>query len=149
MDGVQCAANAGSKVKSEVTRIPCVGRGRAVRVVHPGKGKSLRFAEVEVSVLQQPDANGSYTSSTEAEVEALKHTLKLLALAAPDFHSTNTGAASVDARPLVAPQPSGGRGYKSVVVVYLFGGADSFNMVVPYSGCKAKPVAGNSLAAYN
>ena len=35
------------------------------------------------------------------------------------------------------PQPTG-KPYKAVVTLYLSGGADSFNMLVPHSGCAAK-----------
>ena len=86
-------------------------------------------------------SNSSDSSSPQSEKEkealALKQTLKLFAMA-PEFHATNTH--TLGATPTVRKQPEAivslNRTYKAVVVVFLEGGADSYNMVVPHSNCK-------------
>ena len=78
---------------------------------------------------------GGYPRNLLAEERALKHVVKLLAIS-PDFHATNQHTAAPKERALPPAQVSSGRRYKAVVVVFLEGGADSFNMVVPHSGCK-------------
>ena len=40
------------------------------------------------------------------------------------------------------PTKSLGRPYKAVVVVFLEGGADSYNFVIPHSGCSKPKVGG-------
>lgn len=101
-----------------------------------GTGQHAQFAEIEVSTAQQPtNANGDFAMSAAQEAAALKHVLKLVMLS-PEFHVTNVPATPVlnERAPLVE-QVSQNRPYKAVVVIYLEGGADSFNMVVPHSGC--------------
>lgn len=44
-------------------------------------------------------------------------------------------------RSVAKPVTPKGNKYKSVVVLFLSGGADSFNVVVPHSGCKKPPTA--------
>ena len=136
--GEQCASNVGPLERGSVTRIACVKRGRSVRIVNSGLSTTLRFTEVVINVLQLPDAGGSYTSSSTAEATALKHTLKALAFTAPDFHSTNHGTPTKVPREPPPTRSPGGRRYKSIVVVFMLGGADSYNMLVPHSGCRAR-----------
>lgn len=147
LDGVLCAASVAPIGTGDVLRIPCVGSGRLLKLMHqPGSQQSLRFCEVEVNVAQQPAADGSYASNPAAESEALKHTLKLLALFAPDFQVTNSDAATAVPRLPPTPQASTGQPYKAVVVVFLFGGADSYNMLIPHSNCTARPTAAQRAA---
>ena len=59
--------------------------------------------------------------------------------ASPEFAATNvhTPQPGLKRRPARAP-PDGtktGRKYKAVVMVWLAGGADSFNLLMPYDGC--------------
>jgi cullin-associated NEDD8-dissociated protein 1 len=77
------------------------------------------------------------------ERHALKRVQELLVMS-PEFHSVNEPQPHGDAR---APPPntaSQGRPYKAVVVLFLDGGLDSWNLLVPHSGC----VAGNSSTSY-
>eukprot|EP01052_Picozoa_sp_SAG31_P025754 SAG31_NODE_2279_length_6027_cov_1.242072_2_plen_1312_part_00 len=61
-----------------------------------------------------------------------------LMLATPEFHSTNAAALQpTDRLPEPAVQ-SQNRSYKAVVVLFLNGGCDSFNVLVPHSNCEAK-----------
>merc|ERR1712167_528644 len=58
-----------------------------------------------------------------------------LILLSSEFHTTNMNMPSKNQRSLVEqPQPSGSK-YKAVVVLFLAGAADSFNMLVPHSKC--------------
>jgi cullin-associated NEDD8-dissociated protein 1 len=58
-------------------------------------------------------------------------------MAAAEFHATNDAAVGAEDRVPAAQVTSQGRPYKAVVVVFLNGGCDSFNLLVPYSGCEA------------
>ena len=69
---------------------------------------------------------------------ALKHVYKLLFTSA-EFHTTNVNlrhSMQVDPPPPPPTAPSSESEYKAVVVISLFGGMDSFNFLVPHSGCK-------------
>ena len=68
--------------------------------------------------------------------EALKVAMQLMMISA-EFHATNLNKLSKTLRASVTQTPSGNRKYKAVVVIFLGGGADSFNMVVPHSNCGA------------
>jgi len=66
--------------------------------------------------------------------DALRLAQKLIA-STPEFHSTNVMYSTSTPRPeMQAPQPASDR-YKAVVYIFLEGGLDSFNMLVPHSGC--------------
>ena len=70
------------------------------------------------------------------EREALAVALQLVATLG-EFHTSaanvlDTEAPRTPAEPEVEFQ---GREYKAVIVLYLQGGADSYNMLVPHSGC--------------
>ena len=136
LDSRLCAS--GVKLTTgSVSRVPCAGRGRVVKLVNAGAGKSLSVCEVAVNVKQGADVAGRYPRNAGAEALALRHLLKLFAVA-PDYHATGAHAARTGDRKrrvAAAAKAALGRRYKAVVVVFLEGGADSFNMVVPHSGC--------------
>lgn len=60
-----------------------------------------------------------------------------LITASAEFHATAANVLTKRQRPVVKTTPSKGRKYKAVVVVMLHGGIDSFNLLVPHSGCTA------------
>ena len=76
-------------------------------------------------------------SQTGSTVEALKMAEHLM-LAAPEFHATNLPQPTDEPRGVAAEisNQTDGRTYKAIVVVFLAGGLDSFNLIVPHSGCK-------------
>ena len=67
---------------------------------------------------------------------ALKRALKLFIMAS-EFHASNLVQGKGSKRPMSTPQVSRGREYKALVVLFLKGGADSFNLLVPHSECSA------------
>ena len=67
----------------------------------------------------------------------LKTAQKLMAVV-PEFHSTNVVNANTSSRPDAdIPQPSS-KEYKAVVFLNLSGGCDSYNLLIPHSGCSGK-----------
>ena len=64
----------------------------------------------------------------------LKIAFQLMMVSA-EFHATNLNKLSATLRTPVDQTTSLDRKYKAVVVIFLSGGADSFNMVVPHSNC--------------
>ena len=80
------------------------------------------------------DSRFAETSSTP---EALKMAEQLM-LAAPEFHTTNLMQPSDETRaaPEALSNKTDERAYKAIVVVFLAGGLDSFNLLMPHSGCK-------------
>lgn len=72
---------------------------------------------------------------------AVEQTVTLLT-AAPEFHATNEPQPSkTETRAKPAPVVSEGRPQKAIVVLFLAGGCDSWNMVVPYAGCVSENVS--------
>jgi len=71
--------------------------------------------------------------------DALKKAQKLM-FAAPEFHATNNNLNVATDRPrdAASSQTSLGRPFKAIVVISMTGGADSYNLLVPHSGCKEK-----------
>ena len=69
-----------------------------------------------------------------APAAAMKRILKLFLMTA-EFHVTNANILKSTIRAAPAPITGMGRKYKAIVVVFEAGGADSFNLVVPHSGC--------------
>ena len=73
--------------------------------------------------------------SGRAEIRvALKEALRLLILTS-EFHTTVLNRLKPTARSVPQPTVSQGRQYKAIVVLFLAGAADSFNMIVPHSEC--------------
>ena len=66
--------------------------------------------------------------------DALKSVIKLFMLSS-EFHATSLNTYTKTLRPNPVPVASSGRPYKAVVVLFLAGAADSFNMLVPTTGC--------------
>ena len=56
----------------------------------------------------------------------------------PEFHSTGLVDSKQDTRPDFETPDASGRPYKAIVFLMLNGGADSYNMLVPHSGCVGK-----------
>ena len=65
---------------------------------------------------------------------ALRTAMSLL-VASAEFHSTNLNTLTTVPRVMPSSTPALGRPYKAVIVLYLGGGGDSFNVLVPHSGC--------------
>lgn len=126
----------------EVKRLAFKGQGQILKFVRPGDKAYLTLCEVDVFAALKPASDGTYPRNTPAEDLALKTLLKLFA-AAPDFHTSGGHEATTTARPAAKKLQSQGRKFKAVVVVFLEGGADSFNIVVPHSGCKRPRSAEN------
>ena len=143
IDNTLCASNVGPFDEGDVFRVPCKGVGTTVRIDVPGgEGKRMRFTEIQINLRQKPDLiTGSYLVNANAESFALKQTLKVLTLGAPEWHTTNQNGATLRPRAPPEVQESLNRTFKAVVVVFLAGGADSYNMVVPHSQCTKKPDA--------
>jgi uncharacterized protein (DUF1501 family)/uncharacterized protein (DUF1800 family) len=69
-----------------------------------------------------------------------------LVISTPEFHSSSVFDVTSTERPeLPAPTPSNKR-YKAVVFLYLDGGSDSHNMLVPYAGCSRGKTSYNQYA---
>jgi len=66
--------------------------------------------------------------------EALRTAMSLV-VASAEFHATNLNTPSAVPRQIPAATPSLNRPYKAVIVLYLDGGVDSYNVLVPHSGC--------------
>ena len=72
--------------------------------------------------------------SQTGPLEAVRVAQQLIA-ASPEFHTNTQPQTKPKPAATLPPQASLGRPYKAIVVLYLAGGADTFNMVVPHSGC--------------
>ena len=66
--------------------------------------------------------------------DALKSVIKLFMLSS-EFHATSLNTYTKTLRPNPVPVASSGRPYKAVVVLFMAGAADSYNMLVPTTGC--------------
>ena len=65
-------------------------------------------------------------------------TVQKLMTTVPEFHSTGLVESRPDTRPDFEIPDASGRPYKAIVFLMLDGGADSYNMLVPHSGCVGK-----------
>ena len=66
--------------------------------------------------------------------DLLPDLIKLFAFS-PEYASTNLNVLREHPRYRPPPTPSQGRPYKAIVVIIMGGGADSWNMLIPHSGC--------------
>jgi hypothetical protein len=83
-----------------------------------------RLATIESAVRPSPKA---------AFFEAVVNAQQLIAVT-PEFHTTNTPSKTGSTRTLEAQRDPPTEPYKSVVLLFLSGGADSFNMLAPVPG---------------
>ncbi len=82
---------------------------------------------------------GQQSGNTElygSNVTAVRRVLMLLVLSS-EFHATNWNGVAAVTRSGGGGGAGGGGGrpYKALVVIFMAGAADSFNMLVPHSGC--------------
>ena len=80
---------------------------------------------------------------SRGDSHALTRAIELI-LTTPDFAVTNLAQPATKERKTQSQSPSGGADYKAIVVLFLEGGADSWNLLVPHSGCSP----GNSSTNY-
>jgi uncharacterized protein (DUF1501 family) len=76
----------------------------------------------------------------EVDVAVAMRDAQTLLLLSAQFHSTNLFALDKVARTVNDGTPSQGRPYKNIVIVYMNGGCDSYNLLVPHSGCTSGKV---------
>ena len=76
--------------------------------------------------------------SKQSDPESGLRIAQQLVLSSPEFHSTNMVQFSGEKRPVPEPSAPTTRPYKHVTYLFLNGGVDSFNMLVPHSGCTGK-----------
>ena len=67
--------------------------------------------------------------------DAIRHMQELIILT-PEFHSYGLAQTTTALRPLPSLSKKTCKPYKAVVHLMLYGGVDSFNMLVPYSDCR-------------
>ncbi|MBM64202.1 MAG: hypothetical protein CL484_14730, partial [Acidobacteria bacterium] len=77
----------------------------------------------------------------EGDAKALR-AAQFLVTAASEFHATNANAPAAAPRAPAASIETQGRAYKAIVVLFLSGGADTWNLVVPHSDCASESVNG-------
>lgn len=85
-----------------------------------------------------PASYAAVRAKTDAEY-AIKVAQNLIAVSAAAATTNDAETTSVPAAPAIA-RASLNRPYKALVVVYLAGGADTFNMLVPHSNCDSRAV---------
>ena len=96
----------------------------------PGR-LSLQNREILLGAL---DFAKSETSNTATHLRAVQQLMAAL----PEFHTTNllqlTGVPRPEPPPVEAPT----KDHKAIVFFFLAGGADTYNLLVPHSGCPAR-----------
>lgn len=83
------------------------------------------------------------TGSTDA---ALRLAEKLI-LISPDFHVSSLNTLNRLPQPASSNAAAGGRAFKAIVVLFMAGGCDSFNLLVPHSNCVNGDGSGSSAPA--
>ena len=68
------------------------------------------------------------------EADLLPDLIKLFTFSS-EYATTNQNVLRDQPRPSLPEIPTQNRPYKAIVVIFLEGGADSFNMLIPHSGC--------------
>jgi len=87
------------------------------------------------------DAYEQELANSSSAANALKLAQQMVLLSA-EFHSTNENALLPKPRQGPSPpSPSLGRPYKAIVMLFLQGGADTFNMLMPYGDCSSADLA--------
>jgi hypothetical protein len=84
-------------------------------------------------------AGCQYTPGVPSEpvpsaADMLPDLIKMFAYS-PEYGSTNQNILRDHPRSVMPEIPTQNRPYKAIIVVFLEGGADSFNMLIPHSGC--------------
>eukprot|EP01046_Picozoa_sp_COSAG06_P010573 COSAG06_NODE_579_length_14027_cov_2.460942_5_plen_3130_part_00 len=74
------------------------------------------------------------TTPVPSEADLLPDLIKLFTFSS-EYSATNLNVLRDHPRPAPPPTPSQNRPYKAIVVILLLGGADSWNMLMPHSGC--------------
>ena len=89
----------------------------------------------------QSTRNWADTAFFTAGESGAKFTAQQLLASSPEFAATNIHTPQPGLKRKPSREPSdgvkSGRPYKAVVMVWLAGGADSFNMLMPHDGCTA------------
>jgi uncharacterized protein (DUF1501 family) len=71
---------------------------------------------------------------TPSVSDMLPNLIKLFTFS-PEYTATNMNTLREQPRAAIPEIPTQNRPYKAIIVVFLEGGADSFNMLIPHSGC--------------
>jgi hypothetical protein len=71
----------------------------------------------------------------EQDKEKALRRIQQLAIVTPEFHTTGIVREKESIRPLPKVNEKTCTPYKAVVHLSLYGGMDSFNLLVPHSGC--------------
>ena len=74
------------------------------------------------------------TRASSGDSEALRVAQKLF-IASAEFHAASQNTLIAQERTPAPKQASLHRPYKAIVVLFMHGAADSYNMIVPHSGC--------------
>ena len=83
------------------------------------------------------NALGSYDSEDSDELESTTRLAQQLMIVTPEFHTLNFIQLTGDPRPAPATPSAPTKPYKAIVFFFLAGGADTFNLLVPYGDCGA------------
>jgi uncharacterized protein (DUF1501 family) len=87
-----------------------------------------------------PDARSVIKNAYSNERDSNKglQLAQKLMVTTPEFHTSSVFDTSTSLRPDPDPTPPSDKQYKALVYVMLDGGADSYNMLVPHSGCSGR-----------
>ena len=119
--GMQCGGALAEGGVSGVDMLDCGGQsGQFVTVTND----FITVCEVEVMA----------PLTTPSDADLLPALTKLFAFS-PEFSATNVNSLQENARPAIPEIPTQNRAYKAIVVMFLEGGVDSFNILVPHSNC--------------
>ena len=83
------------------------------------------------------DTHQTLRGASGSTIDAVRRATQLL-VASAEFQTTQANILKSNERPPPTIVPSQGRPYKATVVIYLSGGADTFNVLVPHSQCGTK-----------
>ena len=91
------------------------------------------------------EAEYARVAAARGDAAAVKHAMKLFVVT-PEIRVTNLAPPTAKARTPPVPLASQGRGYKAVIVINMVGGADSFQMLQPHSGCEIRSQPGPNVS---